>query len=272
MSNRRRGGVGTNGYQVKGSSKSSRKDEIASEKADLLSRLAEINALEAEIRAEEQGSHAPVSGKEEPAIASIAAQIRAHTEGVSGTTPRSEFPSEVWEQAEAKYLSFPARSMFSPVGHDSEADQRSWAEQNMGLLDDEPPRTLAMTAAEAMSSGIDYPTVHVVSESEQHANRVRNAVSYFASGQFGLGGEQYPREHSSTVAVSSDGRTIFQTQVWMDLTKSRRSHPRSEFANLEALLESGSDVRKTDKGGPGTKGTRAVDPLDPNSFMLLFTE
>jgi len=48
------------------------------------------------------------------------------------------------------------------------------------------------------------------------------------------------------------------------------SHPASDFAStLPGLMTQGSPVRTTDRSGPGTKGTRALDGLPGASFDLL---
>lgn len=88
----------------------------------------------------------------------------------------------------------------------------------------------------------------------------------------GLGGEQYPVEREDYFAQSSDGRELHQTSVWMDLTKSRRSNVYEHFSRLEEMLASGTAVRKTNRAGPGTKGTPAVEPITKGSFLLIYSE
>jgi hypothetical protein len=90
-------------------------------------------------------------------------------------------------------------------------------------------------------------------------------VSYFLHGPLAMGGEW----DTDWAVVEAGGLIRFP----LDLTKSWRDDVYAVLSDpetgLAALLRDGSPVRKTDRAGAGTKGTRKWAPL-PGPVLLLW--
>ena len=82
-------------------------------------------------------------------------------------------------------------------------------------------------------------------------------------GQDGFYGYQEPKP------VNPDGPG--RARVWLfdcDLTKSPSDDVGIALDELPDHLVNGSRIRTTDKAGPGTKGTRAVEGIGPCAIAL----
>lgn len=90
-------------------------------------------------------------------------------------------------------------------------------------------------------------------------------VSYYLRGPLAMAGEWM----EEWAEVERGGLVRFP----LDITKSRRDDAYGELSDpatgLAAWLRDGSPVRKTDRSGPGTRGTRAWDGL-PGPVLLLW--
>jgi hypothetical protein len=93
------------------------------------------------------------------------------------------------------------------------------------------------------------------------AERAAAIVKYFLVGPFA--GEEY----GHTVTPLSEGRALVRVRT--DSTKSRRDDYYEVLEELWDMLSEGTPVRKTDKAGPGTKGTRKHEGLGLD-FYLAF--
>lgn len=86
----------------------------------------------------------------------------------------------------------------------------------------------------------------VLFEQPQSPEHVNGLLGYFFTGPFA--GEYYPDN------TPSMGNRLFVPYV--DDTKSRRDDVGDAWAEFRAYVEQGTPVRKTDRTGAGTKGTR----------------
>jgi hypothetical protein len=88
-------------------------------------------------------------------------------------------------------------------------------------------------------------------------------LAYFMRGPMAVGEDGFDG-HQRGIAINptiaSDGHRLSRVWMyWCDLTKSRRDDPAYELGELPRILQEGSPVRSTNRAGPGTAGTRAVD-------------
>jgi hypothetical protein len=100
------------------------------------------------------------------------------------------------------------------------------------------------------------------------ADHVAGLCGYFFSGPLAMGGEWAPLETPGWAAES--GRLfVFDA----DLTKSQRDDIGAVLfdpaGGLEAMLRDGSPIRKTDRAGQGTRGTRKWGGLS-GRFLLAW--
>jgi hypothetical protein len=84
--------------------------------------------------------------------------------------------------------------------------------------------------------------------------RVRDLLAYIWTGP--MRGEWWDEE---PVVLIEGHLYVFN----IDTTKSQRDDVPDAWDGCKGILSEGTPVRKTDKAGPGTKGTRAVEGLGP---------
>jgi hypothetical protein len=92
----------------------------------------------------------------------------------------------------------------------------------------------------------------VLFEAPQDTGHVNALLGYFFTGEFA--GEYYD-DHAPAL-----GGRLFVPYI--DSTKSRRDDVCDAMAPLWDHIRTGSPLRKTDRAGIGTKGTRAVEGID----------
>src|SRR5262249_55087027 len=107
----------------------------------------------------------------------------------------------------------------------------------------------------------------------QDLKNLTGLVAYYFRGKLAMAGEF---DHLGTPgAVGQDwdaeqGGTGRMAHFDTDLTKSPSDDPNSRITEERLpFLEEGAPIRKTDKAGPGTKGTRAVEGIK-GRFWLAF--
>jgi hypothetical protein len=124
-------------------------------------------------------------------------------------------------------------------------------------------QTLAQTDGE-----FDY--IKLECELPQDLLNVVGLLEYFFTGPLAVGSEyqlEEPKLETGPVAALASTASIFV--FWIDSTKSRRDDIFDALYELPSYLEEGTPVRKTDRCGPGTKGTRKYEPIT-GSYQLYF--
>jgi hypothetical protein len=105
---------------------------------------------------------------------------------------------------------------------------------------------------ERLESDFDYIAVYAARPC--HIDQATSLARYFLEGPFA--GECYGVK--SPDAVDGWGQLFI---ISSDSTKSRHDDWTDSIGDLWRMLREGSPVRKTDRSGPGTKDTRAVEGL-----------
>jgi hypothetical protein len=110
----------------------------------------------------------------------------------------------------------------------------------------------------------DVYEIAVCCEDEQHAEHVAGLVGYFVQGPFA-------GEFSASGAMTPEDPALRYRLFcfYVDFTKSRRDDVYDVLPSLWEMLREGSPVRKTDRAGAGTRGTRKHEGLGGN-FWLAF--
>jgi hypothetical protein len=137
----------------------------------------------------------------------------------------------------------------------SEADFAEWLNNNPGLWSDGQYSGFELMQHGWLAAGspefgsTDISDVAVFTEGPQSVANIDGLAQYFFEGPFA--GEYYltncPDAHDGF------GRLFF---LGTDFTKSRRDDYGDALSGLWDMLRDGSPVRKTDRAGVGTKGTR----------------
>jgi len=104
-----------------------------------------------------------------------------------------------------------------------------------------------------------YETL-VCTEEPHLSGHIDELTRYFFEGEFA-------GEHMGTHALDGYEARLFS--LGTDFTKSRRDDWGFSLPNLWTILREGTPVRKTNKAGPGTKGTRKVEGIS-GRYWLAF--
>lgn len=84
-------------------------------------------------------------------------------------------------------------------------------------------------------------------------------LAYFCRANLAMGWDGFNGESTGTPVDVTDAQGRACVWYWpCDLTKSARDDIAAELGDLAEFMQFGSPLRKTDRSGPGTKGTRAV--------------
>ena len=108
----------------------------------------------------------------------------------------------------------------------------------------------------------DMDEIAVYTSVPQQLDQVESLVRYFLEGAFA--GECYGVKAPG--AVDGMGQLFI---IHTDSTKSRHDDWTMYMDSLWTILQSGSPIRKTDRKGPGTKGTRAVEGLGCDIWLAF---
>ena len=103
--------------------------------------------------------------------------------------------------------------------------------------------------------------IAIYTESDIAVSEMDGWCKYFFEGPFA--GEYYGLK----VVDCPPGRIFF---VNTDFTKSRHDDIFDGIALIEPFFRDGSPVRKTDRSGPGTKGTKAIEGFGDSVFFIAY--
>ena len=85
-------------------------------------------------------------------------------------------------------------------------------------------------------------------------------LAYFCRADLAMGWDGFNGDVAGTPVDLPNARGEAMIWYWScDMTKSARDDVAYELSHLREFMKSGSPLRKTDRSGPGTKDTRAVD-------------
>lgn len=85
----------------------------------------------------------------------------------------------------------------------------------------------------------------------------------------GGGTDAYAAHGEPLGEVDADGNAD-GWRIWVDMTKASRGH-RHEIVDVGEILRKGSPVRKTDRAGYGTAGTRLVQPVGYEPIIVAYS-
>lgn len=111
----------------------------------------------------------------------------------------------------------------------------------------------------------DFDYLRLECEEAQDTLNIIGLLEYFFHGPLAIGGEyELVQPDPETEAPQTTNVFVF----WLDSTKSRRDDIFDALDLLAEYLSEGTPIRKTDRAGVGTKGTRKYQPVK-GAFQLL---
>jgi len=105
----------------------------------------------------------------------------------------------------------------------------------------------------------DEIVIHCQEPQDQAA--VERLLGYYLSGPLALGSEYWFSKLARLELPKATVETAHWFLVTVDLTKSRRDDVVLAIEEFDLFLSQGSPVRKTDRAGQGTAGTRKCQPI-----------
>lgn len=85
------------------------------------------------------------------------------------------------------------------------------------------------------------------------------------------GGSDAYAAHGEPLGEVDENGNADAWRIWVDMTKAHKNH-RHEIEDVGQILREGSPARKTDRAGPGTKGTSLVPPVGYEPIIVAYSE
>jgi len=106
-----------------------------------------------------------------------------------------------------------------------------------------------------------FDEIVIYCQEPQDQAAVEGLIGYYLSGPLALGDEYWFSKLTRLELPKATTESGHWLRVAVDLTKSRRDDVVTAMEEFDLFLSQGSPVRKTDRAGQGTAGTRKCQPI-----------